>query len=149
MSRGDALVLQHSECETLGTVQSALAQRGYGARYVQTFAGELPPKEAGDAAGLIVMGGPMGAYEQDLYPYLKHEMVLLESCLKSGHAILGVCLGSQLLAAALGSEVKKGARKEIGWHPPRSPHAGVSGISPNSTAFCVTSKRPIRLSWAW
>jgi GMP synthase (glutamine-hydrolysing) len=69
-----------------------------------------------DQAGLIVMGGPMGVYEQDKYPFLLDEMRLIESALTLGRPVLGVCLGSQLLAAALGAEVKQGERKELGWH---------------------------------
>ena len=66
--------------------------------------------------GLIVMGGPMGVYEQDSYPHLRDEMGLIESALKDERPVLGVCLGSQLLAAALGARVYPGPRKEIGWY---------------------------------
>ena len=59
----------------------------------------------------------MGVYEQDRYPFLRTEMRLIEQTLKSGKPVLGVCLGSQLIAAALGAPVGKGRRKEIGWHP--------------------------------
>ncbi len=67
-------------------------------------------------AGLIVMGGPMGVYEEAQYPFLRDEMRLIESALSAGTPVLGVCLGSQLLAAALGAEVRKGKWKELGWH---------------------------------
>jgi GMP synthase (glutamine-hydrolysing) len=70
----------------------------------------------GDGAGLIVMGGPMGVYDQAQHPFLHDEMRLIESALTLSRPILGVCLGSQLLAAVLGAEVKKGERKELGWH---------------------------------
>jgi GMP synthase (glutamine-hydrolysing) len=112
-------VLQHTACETLGTIADALEAEALAWQYVRVFEGKPVPVEIGDAGGLIVMGGPMGVYEQDRYPHLKDELRLIESALKAGRPILGVCLGSQLLAAALGAAVTKGPRKEIGWYPIR------------------------------
>lgn len=118
------VALQHIECETLGTIERALEARGLPFRYVRSYAGEAVPAAADDCSALIVMGGPMGVYETDRYPYLKNEMKLIESALRAGRPILGVCLGSQLLAAALGAAVRKGRRKEIGWHPLRLTEEG-------------------------
>jgi GMP synthase (glutamine-hydrolysing) len=70
-----------------------------------------------DYAGLIIMGGPMGVYEEDRYPFLRAEMRLIEDALSEQKPILGVCLGTQLLAAALGASVTKGRQKEINWQP--------------------------------
>jgi GMP synthase (glutamine-hydrolysing) len=108
--------LQHTPSETLGTIEDALRGHQIGFNYVQTHAGESVPEEMGDQAGLIVMGGPMGVYEKNKYPFLGKEMHLIESALKLERPVLGVCLGSQLLAAVLGAEVKKGGKKELGWH---------------------------------
>lgn len=66
---------------------------------------------------LIVMGGPMGVYETKQYPFLKDEMKLIEDALRQKKPVLGICLGSQLLASVLGAPVKKGKKKEVGWHP--------------------------------
>ena len=110
-------VLQHVACEDLGTIGDALESKGISAHYVRSFAGQPVPASMDDAAGLIVMGGPMGVYDQPRYPFLQKEMKLIEEALKEEKPLLGVCLGSQLLAAALGAEVKKGQAKEIGWHP--------------------------------
>jgi GMP synthase (glutamine-hydrolysing) len=71
------------------------------------------------AGGLIVMGGPQGVYETEQHPYLKDEMRLIENALKDNRPVMGVCLGSQLLAAALGAKVYRGAHREIGWHSVR------------------------------
>ncbi|MBI2997887.1 MAG: gamma-glutamyl-gamma-aminobutyrate hydrolase family protein [Deltaproteobacteria bacterium] len=110
-------VLQHAHCETLGTIADALEATGIRHEYVRAFKGEPVRKEMGDAAGLIVMGGPMGVYEQNDYPFLTQETHLIEKALHAGKPVLGICLGSQLLAATLGAAVTKGEKKEIGWHP--------------------------------
>jgi GMP synthase (glutamine-hydrolysing) len=62
------------------------------------------------------MGGPMSVYDHEQFPFLLDEQRLIEQALKDDKPVLGVCLGSQLLAATLGIEVKSGAQKEIGWH---------------------------------
>ncbi len=115
----EVLVLQHVRCETLGTIADALDAVGISARYVRAFEGEPVPNGMGDAAGLVVMGGPMGVYDHPRYPFLLDEMRLVERALRDEKPVLGVCLGSQLLAAVLGAEVKKGNQKEIGWYPVR------------------------------
>lgn len=115
----EVLVLQHAAPETLGTIADSLAGHDLAPRYIRTFAGEPVPEDPEASSGLILMGGPMGVYEQDRYPFLRAEMRVIEQALKSGKPVLGVCLGSQLIAAALGAPVRKGLRKEIGWHPVR------------------------------
>jgi GMP synthase (glutamine-hydrolysing) len=63
-----------------------------------------------------VLGGPMGVYEQQAYPFLRAEMQLIEQALREQKPILGICLGSQLLASVLGAEVRRSGYQEIGWH---------------------------------
>lgn len=101
----------------MGRIGDALEARGIAADYVRVFAGEAVPESLGDAAGLVVMGGPMGVYEQDRLPFLRDELRLIESAVNAGRPVLGVCLGSQLVAAALGAAVRKSGGKEIGWFP--------------------------------
>jgi GMP synthase (glutamine-hydrolysing) len=100
----------------LGTLEDVLGGNGIEFKYIATHEGEPVPGEMADKSGLIVMGGPMGVYEYARYPFLREEMRLIESALKLERPVLGVCLGSQLLAAGMGAEVKKGESKELGWH---------------------------------
>ena len=112
-----SIVLQHVACETPGLIGVELERGGVSLDFVRTFAGDPVPRDLGDAAGLLVMGGPMGVYETDRHPHLRDEIGLIERALAARIPVLGVCLGSQLLAAALGARVAPGPRKEIGWFP--------------------------------
>lgn len=138
MSR--VLAIQHVRCETLGTIADALSAQGISVDAIRTFDGQLVPIGMGGADALIVLGGPMGVYEQDRHPFLRQEIRLIEEALRDEKAVLGICLGSQLLASALGAKVTKGKRKEIGWHPVRLTEAGRSdqlwtGLDPAFTAY--------------
>src|SRR6185369_10287030 len=106
---GRVVIVQHEPGEGAGTLAPLLP----GARVVRTFAGDPVPREA-DA--LVVLGGGMGAYEADRLPHLQEEIDLLRSCVERGRPVLGICLGSQLLARALGAEVARAPVKEIGFY---------------------------------
>lgn len=117
------LVVQHTAPETLGTIVDPLEPKGVSFEYIRVFQDEPVPKALDGALGLIVMGGPMGVRDQGKFPYLRDEMRLIEQALKENKPVLGVCLGSQLLAGILGGRVTA-AKKEIGWQTVRlSPHA--------------------------
>lgn len=130
------LVLQHTPPEILGTISDALDRKGISAQYIRGFQGEPIPNDLTGAAGLIVLGGPMGVYDRDRVPFLKIELHLIELALKEKKPILGVCLGSQLLAHALGARVSRADRKEIGWHLVRLKEEGkadslFAGVEPS------------------
>jgi len=110
-------LLQHIHCETPGIISDCLQSADIDMRFVRTFKRNPIPSNLDTQAGLIVMGGPMSVYDHDQFPFLLEEQRLIEEALKDDKPVLGVCLGSQLLAATLGAEVKSGAQKEIGWHP--------------------------------
>lgn len=94
----------------------ALAQAGLSHRTIDIAHGRpaLPPVSS--LSGLIVMGGPMGVYEQDRYPFLKRELDYIGKVIGAKKPVLGVCLGSQLIAHALGARVYPNKKKEIGWY---------------------------------
>ena len=110
-------ILQHIHCETPGIISDCLQSADIDTRWIQTFKGDPIPSSMIAQDGLIVMGGPMSVYDHEQFPFLLEEQRLIEAALKDDRPVLGVCLGSQLLAATLGAEVKRGAQKEIGWHP--------------------------------
>lgn len=110
------LVFQHAAHEILGTLNPLLKREGFRVRYVnfQRTPDLEPTIEKYN--GLIILGGHMGVYEADKFPHIKHELKVIEHALKAELPILGICLGSQLIAQALGSNVRKHSEKEIGWY---------------------------------
>src|SRR5262249_38707080 len=110
------LVVQHVACETLGSIEPCLQEAGLTARYIRVQDGDKVPASLGEACGLIVLGGPMSVYDYGQLTHLMQEMRLIGSALAAHRPVLGICLGSQLLAHVLGGKVYPGRQKEIGWH---------------------------------
>jgi len=113
---GKVLVLQHVPHEGLGTIGPLIREFGLDADFLRVFRNERIPLQIEGYSALIVLGGPMGVYEDDIYPFIKGELRLIRSALNERVPILGVCLGAQLLAKAAGADVYKGGKKEIGWY---------------------------------
>lgn len=109
------LVIRHEPHEGLGLIEEALKARGLAVEFVDAWQDAIP-KEPTFHSAIVLMGGSMGVYEADRYPFLKEEIQLLQKTLCSGVPVLGVCLGSQLLAAAARARVYPGPTKEIGWY---------------------------------
>ncbi len=109
-------MLQHAEPEGPGLVGEILRKRGLAVDVIKVFKGERVPAALSGHVALLVMGGPMGVYEVERYPFLRDEIELIRDALAERKPVLGVCLGSQLLAHALGADVGPG-RREIGWYP--------------------------------
>jgi GMP synthase-like glutamine amidotransferase len=132
--------IQHVACEGPGLLEDVLRQQGCRLKTFHIHAGQAPPSEPED--GLIVLGGPMSAYDPpSLFPSLKAEVSLVRKCLDRGIPVLGICLGSQILASACGARVYKGGKgPEIGWYPIRtSASAGqdplLAGMPAETTVF--------------
>lgn len=112
-------VLQHVDFEDAAGIADWAAARGHGVAATRLFAGEALPGLA-DFDFLAVMGGPMNIYEHLEHPWLEQEKRFLRSAVDAGKAVLGVCLGAQLLADVLGGSVRQAVHREIGWLPVRS-----------------------------
>lgn len=110
-----ALALRHIHFEDLGTLAPLLRERGFEVRYLDPAVDELSAIDAGSADLVVALGGPLGAFDEDVYPFLAAELHLIEQRLASGRPLLGICLGAQLIARALGAAVAPMGYKEIGF----------------------------------
>lgn len=119
-----AVVIRHVAFEDLGSFAAVLHGRGYSAIYHEAGLHDIAAVDALAPDLMIVLGGPIGAYQDDSYPFLRQEMRLLEKRLAAGRPTLGICLGAQLMARALGAAVYPGPRKEVGWAPLTLSEAG-------------------------
>ncbi len=109
-------VFQHAPFEDLGSIRCWLDQRGAEISYTRWFAGDpVPALDEFDM--LIAMGGPMSVNDERDLPWLKDEKAAVREAIARDIAVLGVCLGAQLIASALGARVYRNAVKEIGWFP--------------------------------
>jgi GMP synthase (glutamine-hydrolysing) len=108
--------LQHAPFEGLAHIQAWASRRGHRISATRLFAGEVPP-HGQKIDLLIVLGGPMGVHDESQYPWLSDEKRSLETAIRSGTKVLGICLGAQLLADVLGAKVYPNQEKEIGWFP--------------------------------
>jgi GMP synthase (glutamine-hydrolysing) len=111
-----ALALTHVPFEDLGSLAEELSARDYEVQIADACTLDLRSVDALAPALLIVLGGPIGVYETETYPFLQWELALLRRRLAQNSPTLGICLGAQLMAAALGAAVYPGGQgKEIGW----------------------------------
>ncbi len=109
------LVLQHAPHETLGSLEQHCREAGLAWRTVELFREVTPSVDLDRAAGLVILGGPMNVDETDGYPFLGPEVEWIRQAIHAGIPLLGICLGAQLLAKALGARVYPNGVKEIGW----------------------------------
>lgn len=108
-----------------GTIEEALREAGADITYFKAWEDDLDRIDPLDKNPVVFFGGPMGVYQADLFPFLVKEIKILETRLKHDLPTMGVCLGAQMMAKALGSEVYKGKQgPEIGWHEIKINKAG-------------------------
>lgn len=109
-------VLQHVPFEGLGSIEDWFNREDFTVAYTRLFENDPLPALA-DVDWIIVLGGPMSVNDEAQYPWLRAEKAFLRQALQAEKRILGICLGAQLLASALGSRVYPAPEKEIGWFP--------------------------------
>ena len=134
------LVVMQVPHEGPGTIGPVIERAGMETCCIRAYGNDYIPETPSGFSALIVLGGPMGVYEDRRFPFLKKELRLIESALKHSVPVLGICLGSQLLARAAGARVYKGGTKEIGWYPLRLTKEGMrdplfTGLPPESVVF--------------
>lgn len=126
MARPKILVFQHVPYEPLGTLDPLLKEAGFRIRYVN-FGRDPKTRPILDKyAALIVLGGPMNSDQIDSHPNLMTEVEILREAIDQDMSVLGICLGAQLLAKALGGKVRRNAVREIGWYDVNLTDAGVA-----------------------
>lgn len=138
MARPKVLVFQHVPFEPLGTLDPLLKDAGFRIRYVNF--GRQPESRPGldGYAALIILGGPMNSDQIDTYPNLITEVDIIREAVERDMSVLGICLGAQLLAKALGGAVSRNAVREIGWHDVKLTEAGLN--DPVLSTFAPTQE---------
>lgn len=126
MARPKILVFQHVPFEPLGTLDPLLKEAGFRIRYVNFGRDPQVRPSLDKYAALIVLGGPMNSDQIDTYPNLITEVEILREAVARDMSVLGICLGAQLLAKALGGSVRRNAVREIGWYDVELTDAGVA-----------------------
>jgi GMP synthase-like glutamine amidotransferase len=108
--------LQHVPFEGMGAIETWLKSERFSISYTRFYNNDKLP-EINNIDWLIIMGGPMSVNDEKDYPWLVAEKNFIRGCIAQKKKIIGICLGSQLIASALGSKIYKNAVKEIGWFP--------------------------------
>jgi GMP synthase (glutamine-hydrolysing) len=140
MARPKILVFQHVPYEPLGTLDPLLKEAGFRIRYVN-FGRDPHQRPSPDKyEALIVLGGPMNAHQIDTHPNLSTEVEVIREAVDAGMSVLGICLGAQLLAKALGGRVAQNEEREIGWCDVELTEAGrtdpvISSFASTQTVF--------------
>lgn len=111
----NVLICKNISLEGPGTIEDFLKKNNRPYTIVDLSAGEEIP-DTNNFDALVMMGGPMSVNEDDIYPYIKKQEVLVREFIAKDKKILGVCLGAQIMAKALGARVYAGVEKEIGWY---------------------------------
>lgn len=122
-----AVAIRHVHFEDLGIFDAVLSDAGYAVRYHDLDADPFATLDPLEPDLLIVLGGPVGVYETESYPYLAEECAILATRLAAARPTLGICLGAQQIAKALGADVGPMGHKEIGFGPLRLNDAGRVG----------------------
>ena len=137
----EILVLQHIACEPPAAYEDELRAWGAALHRVQVDAGD-PLPDWREFAGIVAMGGPMGAYEDSRFPWLTAEKRLIADAVRAGTPYWGVCLGSQLLAASLDAHVFPGPQAEVGLLP-----VFTTAAASSDPVFGVAPREFVALQW--
>jgi len=129
--------VQHVPFEGLGSIEPWLEEAGYEVARTRLFeTADFP--EARSIDFLVIMGGPMSVKDEDEFPWLVSEKRFIRECITRGKPVLGICLGAQLIASAMGARIYRNTVKEIGWFPVHGVESGdesVFGFPPSETVF--------------
>jgi GMP synthase (glutamine-hydrolysing) len=113
----EVLIFQHDPFEDLGFFGEIFEKRKTAFRSIRLFHGETPDQGWDRIRALVILGGPMNARDEHLFPFLRWEKTIIRAAIEDDVPMLGICLGAQLIASAVGGSVYPGAVKEFGWYP--------------------------------
>lgn len=125
---GHVIAVRHVHFEDCGTLGNVLAERGHRVSYLDAPVVDLRNVDVATPDLVVFLGGPIGVYEENKYPFLTDEIALAERRLRTNRPVLGICLGSQLIAKVLGARVFAGPVKELGWKPLWLTSSGESSV---------------------
>jgi len=117
MANRSALIIRHVPYEGVAGFRAPIEAAGYEIDRIDVSDENFPDRDLTEPDLVIMMGGPMGVYEQETHPWITCQLRRLARRLEADRPTLGVCFGAQMIAAALGAEVRPGPRAEVGWHP--------------------------------
>lgn len=109
--------LQHVPFEGLAAIQDWIQSRGHHVSSSLLYKKDHSFPDIQSIDWLLVMGGPMGVYEEENYPRLAEEKKYIKQAIQAGKTVIGICLGAQLIANVLGAKIYPNVEKEIGWYP--------------------------------
>ncbi len=109
------LILKNTPEEGPGTIEDYLKEKGLGYHILDLYDCKVEIPNIRDFSHLVVMGGPMAVYEIDRYAFLSYELAIIRVFIKTNRPVLGICLGAQMIAHALGADVYAGGTQELGW----------------------------------
>jgi GMP synthase-like glutamine amidotransferase len=128
-------VFQHVKSEGVGSMKEWFHNQGAVIKTTRVDLYQALP-DINDIDWLIVMGGPMSVYEEDKFSWLKPEKQFIRQAIENNKHVLGICLGGQLIASAMGAKVYANSQQEIGWFPIIKTHDIASWLSSDSTLLC-------------
>ena len=134
--RKPVLIIQHAPHEHPAALRRALESQGIAIQWIHPYLNETYPRVQ-DLNGVISLGGPMGANDETDFPWVKSEVELLKAAVSAALPVVGICLGGQMLAKALGGRVERLVNAEVGWFPiqlseegKNDPILGAAGANP-------------------
>ncbi len=111
----DILTIIHTESEGPGTLGKFLESEGATLNIARVYNGDPLPADIGRFKAIVSMGGPMNVYEEEKFPFLKDETVLLKKAIEADMPVIGICLGAQMIAKSSGARVVRSPAEEVGW----------------------------------
>lgn len=124
----NALAIRHVCFEDLGLLEPILQKHGFDITYLEASTGDFTQRNPENFNLIVILGGPIGVYDSQDYPFLIEEVNFIKQAINKNIPMIGLCLGSQLLAQCLGATVYPGPEKEIGWYPLQLTEAGKNSI---------------------